>query len=395
MLVGSVPGVSVERSDLELVWPPALFVAEGQALTRELAPSGSALRLLLAEAFHRDRGLQLFEQVHQTSPYVLLERALSNPGALPQRPPGVQLVIDLVRKVDDLPRYEPRRYYSARHSPQPARRVLTLIDIKTAYASTVAGLSAAGYFDDAFGSSCVDSDDDPDAEGQRQLSELLDWAGHEVKLWPLGRDRELTGIEKGWTEELLFDVVEALHDLVARPRDRDWHDYGREWDYSDFARGPGQAVYRWRVNELLDRSEVPLRLADSGSDVGLLVHAAGDPRDDLVDRALATPAVGVRAEVEHAIGLFRSRSGTREDKRSAAVALARVLEDRRGLIKAEFLSGDEGALFQIANTFDLRHRDARQHSDYDDAYLDWIFWCYLAAVELTDRLLTRQAAAGD
>ena len=94
------------------------------------------------------------------------------------------------------------------------------------------------------------------------------------------------------------------------------------------------------------------------------------------------------------MALFRSRGVTREDKRSAAVALARVLEDRRDLLKAELLSKDEGSLFQIANQFDVRHRRADQRPNYDEAYLDWIFWWYLATVELTDRLLARQPRPG-
>jgi hypothetical protein len=42
--------------------------------------------------------------------------------------------------------------------------------------------------------------------------------------------------------------------------------------------------------------------------------------------------------------------------------------------------------------FDLRHRNDKQHSDYDPAFRDWVFWWYLATVELTNRLLDRQRA---
>lgn len=35
----------------------------------------------------------------------------------------------------------------------------------------------------------------------------------------------------------------------------------------------------------------------------------------------------------------------------------------------------------------------RQQGDYDPAFLDWIFWWYLAAIELTDRILARQDAS--
>jgi hypothetical protein len=43
------------------------------------------------------------------------------------------------------------------------------------------------------------------------------------------------------------------------------------------------------------------------------------------------------------------------DRRSAAITLAGVLEERRALLKAELLRDDEGALFQIANRFAIRH----------------------------------------
>ncbi len=32
---------------------------------------------------------------------------------------------------------------------------------------------------------------------------------------------------------------------------------------------------------------------------------------------------------------------------------------------------------------------------YDEAFLDWIFWWYLGTVELTNRLINRDGAAGD
>ncbi|MBV6703384.1 hypothetical protein KV557_40985 [Kitasatospora aureofaciens] len=48
----------------------------------------------------------------------------------------------------------------------------------------------------------------------------------------------------------------------------------------------------------------------------------------------------------------------------------------------------------IANKFEIRHRDASQQEDYDPAFLHWIFWWYLATVELTTTLAGRQQADG-
>ena len=113
-------------------------------------------------------------------------------------------------------------------------------------------------------------------------------------------------------------------------------------------------------------------------------------REELVAAAVHRPGPD-GDETRHAVALFRARDAGVEHKRSACTTLARVLESRRRLLKAELFRKDEGALFQIANEFDLRHRGADQHTDYDAAYLDWIFWWYLATVELTDQLLNRQA----
>jgi len=40
-------------------------------------------------------------------------------------------------------------------------------------------------------------------------------------------------------------------------------------------------------------------------------------------------------------------------------------------------------------SFAIRHRRRGQQADYDPVFLDWIFWWYLATVELTARLLAR------
>jgi hypothetical protein len=149
-------------------------------------------------------------------------------------------------------------------------------------------------------------------------------------------------------------------------------------------------VYRWRVNQFLDRSEVPLRLAESGPDIDHLVSSAGDARDDLVERALQSPEPRVRDRVQHAVAQFRDRHATVAHRREATRTLADVLELRKTLLRQELFSKDESALFHIANTFELRHLNEQQKPNYNPAFLDWLFWWYLATVELTDRLLARQ-----
>jgi hypothetical protein len=188
---------------------------------------------------------------------------------------------------------------------------------------------------------------------------------------------------------LFYDLVEALHDLATRPRSRSYHSYWRHWHYADFSSPAGQGVYRWQINRLLRLAGTGLELAAGGADAGRLVRVAGDEREELVDRVITTgPDRDTR---EHAVALYRDRSAGVPEKRSAIVALLGLLESRRELLKTELLSKDEGALFEIANRFALRHRRADQRGDYDEAHLDWLFWWYLATVDLTDQLLARQA----
>jgi len=209
--------VAIERTELELVWPPDLFRQEGQALLAADRDDESTLGWLLAEAFHGERGHRLFTQT--PAPWTGWDEDLANGHKAPSPPQGpsprAQLVTGLVRDTDQLPRHVPRQYYSARRNPRP-EVPLTLAQTKTAYAQVVVDLSRTGYFHDAFGSVCVDDADDPGEQGQHQLSRLL---GADSPMWPLaGDDEELTGVEQDWSEDLFFDVIEALHDLVARPR---------------------------------------------------------------------------------------------------------------------------------------------------------------------------------
>jgi hypothetical protein len=184
----------------------------------------------------------------------------------------------------------------------------------------------------------------------------------------------------------------VLHDLVARPRRRqNCHADGCIGHYSDYSAQTGRALYRWKVNRLLDAGGVEVRLAEEGEDLGRLVRVVDAARTRLLHATLRAPEPGVRDRVAHAIALFRGRAATEHDKRSAVLTLVGVLEERRDVIEKKIGKKDEGALFTIANEFAIRHQRRGQQGDYDPLFLDWIFWWYLATIELTDRLLARQA----
>ena len=137
------------------------------------------------------------------------------------------------------------------------------------------------------------------------------------------------------------------------------------WHYSHFSATAGREVYRWKANELLQAAGISYRLADSGEDLGRLVAVFDDGRSALLAEVLGHTQPDTATRVHHAVALFRRRGATGEDKRSALITLAGILEERRQLIKAELVSADEGALFHIANKFAIRHQNRQQLSGYD------------------------------
>lgn len=319
-----------------------------------------AARLLFEEAFYADTGLQWCNAALADGTFDAL---------------ATQMAADPLR----VPLYSRPVLYRDRKAGgvRRDRPMLTEVAFIVAVGELITELDAAGYFDFAFGEDCVDSDNDHAGRAREALSDLMasdeDWPPQlEVVLGP----------------DHAYTVIEAAHHFVARPRKRSYHSYGREWHYGDFDRRAGQGVFRWRINALLERSDSLLRLDPSG----VLVETTGDPRDELVESLVHDAAAPSPDALSHAIEQFRRRGATRVEKRTAVVALAGILEENRDLLKAEMLQGDEGSLFQIANKFAIRHQRADQQPNYADAYLDWIFWWYLATVDLVRQLLARDSA---
>ncbi len=350
-------------ADYQLVWPRRLFQTETAALVNNTKPKDWADRceLLLEDAFlgQAPRDDFVAEPASEQRSFLirLLRRAPTFKEAVVGRSP----------------------YWSERQrSKRPG--AVSLEGTVREFVRVIDDLRHRGYFDKAFDRDCVDSPADPD-----QPSRLMERETGVSDLWPLSPDRLVED------QDLFCDVIEALHDFAARPRARWMHPYsGCGWHNSAFSFETGQAVYRWRVNQVLDRSDLGLRLADEGEDAGRLVAVTDPARVELVASMAERTDPGTGEVVRHAIALHRARTASEHDKRSAVVALAGVLEERRALLKAELTSKDEGALFQIANQFAIRHRRDDQRPNYDPAFLDWVFWWYLATIDLTDRILERR-----
>jgi hypothetical protein len=376
----------VGTADYELRWPPDVFADELRVLLATPQRSWD-LRLpsLLREAFTSDvvaseiMGLQSSSWAEVDNPW---EEPVTQRSALSE-------LLSASSRLKQ--RTRPRPYYSNKTTamtPPTADLETRLGRLYQSWTSLIAEYNARGYFGAAAPMPCVDDEYPPpnpsdvlEREVRERLGVQLTWPPSVDDLKALGAD-------------IFSGLVEVVHDLVARPRqidrDHNWNNCGPH--YSTYAHGPAQRLYRHDVNRLLTTADVGLTMAITGEDIGRLIRITDDARTDLVDRALQ--AADAPDEVAHAVALFRGRDANRAEKRSAVVALAAVLEARRKLLKDNLLSKDEGSLFMVANTFEIRHRNAAQQSDYDDVFLDWIFWWYLATVELTNQLVARQNSAG-
>ncbi|MGH3826585.1 MAG: hypothetical protein ACRDQX_05335, partial [Pseudonocardiaceae bacterium] len=212
---------------------------------------------------------------------------------------------DVMGKADQLreDRSHRRVYWRERKAGPGRVVVLDNAAVVREFIALVDELDDAGYCEKRFGKDCVDNQRG-DVPGTVIAGEL----GVEG-LWPL-EQRRLTD-----DMDLFFSVVELLHDLVARPLTRWPHDVsGCGWHHGDFEIEPGRVVYRWRINKILARSDLGLRLAEDGEDIGRLVTVTDDARVELIQAVVARDDGEPADQVRHALALFRQRGADRNHK---------------------------------------------------------------------------------
>ncbi|WP_331712343.1 hypothetical protein [Streptomyces davaonensis] len=374
--------MSLDLSNYELLWPTSLFVSEGERILRSKGSWQDRATWLMTEALAGTTAVADFEDLpNHTAP-------IDDPWADPATSWGAKRAVmdqhdwftELIMRAPELRHATaPRPYWPQRRGNGPAHDGSTARDTRRDFARLIGEFADSGYLVEAFGEECVDDHSElPDA------SAVIDRRLGIPNLWPLAPET--------WDEDTFYGLMEVFHDLVSRPRMRAFHSYGGcGWHHSEFHNGPARVLYRWKVNQLLREAGIEYELAAEGEDLGRLVTVTDDARSTLVHRALNDSAPDITTRIRHAIALFRGRDTSAESKRSAIVTLAGILEERRPLIKEQVGKADEGALFEIANRYNLRHRRADQHGDYDEAFMDWIFWWYLATVELTNQLISARS----
>lgn len=276
-----------------------------------------------------------------------------------------------------------RRYWSERQGRGPRSEPLSLEQLRRLVFSALDELQEKYYFQEAFGYDCVDDHEVFGIVGREPNAWFLRTL-HRDGIWPYQEKAE------HYDADTLFDVLEALHDLVSKPVDGRYHDHaGCGWHYGVFDKESGRAEFRMLINPALERYEQPLQITPAGE----IIVLAPEEFRPLLDAPVPASADAdlVTARIDDAKRIFKSRASTKADRRQAVRELADVLEALRREIKEEMLSKDESELFHLANGFAIRHNNREQRRDYDDAiWLSWAFYVYLATIHAVLRLRERQ-----
>lgn len=275
-----------------------------------------------------------------------------------------------------------RSYYSIRTGKHPLGSKLDLATLLKLFFAMYSDFERKGYFQKAFGYTCVDAGYAPGIVGEDVGDHFLVKLRKD-NLWPISE------LYQSYTEEDLFDVIEFLYDYISKPIDGWYHSYGAcGWHYNTFDQRPGQNEYRSRINEMLKDYGDGYELSQGGEILTLVVPGTevlfeSEPPE--YDKE------NVASRVMSAIGIFRRYRSSLEDKRNAVKMLVDVLEFLRPKLKGVLDRADESELFQIANNFGIRHHTKKQKTDYDQAiWLDWMFYYYLATINATIRLITKK-----
>lgn len=250
---------------------------------------------------------------------------------------------------------KPRLYYSARQAASPEARRIDLPTLKALFLSAYEHLQSNGYFDEAFGSFCVDTGDIEGTVGSNVEAYVL-FSLMKEGIWPIKDHIE------GYEESDLFDVIEFMFDHVSKPEQKDWHDWnGCGYHYSDFNIPAGQREYRQRINMLLEPYGPGYELNEKGE----LMELAPKGLKHLLTAKPPSEDSNVTDRVQAAVERFRRYGSAMEDRQNAVRELVDVLEWLRPKIKTALLKKDEQELFQLANNFGIRHLRQNQKLDYD------------------------------
>jgi len=272
-------------------------------------------------------------------------------------------------------------YYSIRTGKNPLSSGIDLPMFVRLFRSIYGYFDYEGYFQQDLGFECVDSGFISGTLGYN-LEEIMLLELRKNNLYPIKAQLD------SYTEDDLFDIIEFLYDHCSKPIKRTqhtWNDCG--WHCETFEREPGQVEFRERINKILKLYKEGYELSADGE----ILTLPDSGLEALLEASL--PSIdpdNVEARIEAARQKFRRHRSSLDERRDAIRDLADVLEFLRPKIKGVITSKDENDLFNLANSFGIRHHNEKQKVEYDKAiWYSWMFYYYLATIHAVLRLAAK------
>jgi hypothetical protein len=274
------------------------------------------------------------------------------------------------------------RYYSQRKGTNPNQNGLSLSDTVDLFVRVFEQLYADGYFHEAFGFECVDAGHINGKIPDVELEMLL--TIRKKGLWPVQVS------SKKYSEDDFFDILEFLFQHVSKPIDgthHNWDNCGMHWE--TYNQAQGQAVFREKVNTVLEHYAKPFELSAFGE----VLHKPEAGFESIFDADIPSKDSNVVSRINSATIRYRRHGATIDDRRQAVRDLADVLEYLRPKAQALLTSADDKDLFNIANNFGVRHHNDKQKTAYDASlWLSWMFYFYLSTIHVLLRKIDHDGA---
>jgi len=278
-----------------------------------------------------------------------------------------------------------REYFSSRQGEEPNK--ISLEHLRDIVRIQYNAFNKNGYFQHRFGYSCTDIGYVPGKANMEIRDAVIVTFGSKGD----SLDPTLVNFKK-MDLFSLFDLIEFLYDNISKPDKYEFHQWNNCGYHIVGDANYHLGKYEWReeLNKHLPNFETPYTLTEDGqieelpSSEGLTNLAQNIVHHDIPET--------IDDRVKHACSLFLKGNSTINEKRDALKNLADVLELLRGDLQSYIPNHEENRLFEIANTFGIRHHNNTQQTDYNQGvYYYWIFYCYLATIDLLARLKKEQS----
>ena len=205
--------------------------------------------------------------------------------------------------------------YSMRTGKNPNLAGLSLDDLKLVFRRLFNDFRGNGYFDEYFGSSCVDQGEMPGRITDIKLEILLKIRKKDI--WPIDEHIEQ------YSEEDILDMTEFLFMYISEPVDGTLHDYGNcGMHWGTFNKKAGEKHFQSKMNEFLALYQTPFELSNNGQI--LLKPEIGFEK--IFEASIPSSNLDIISRINAAVLKYRRRGSTPDDRRQSVRDLADVLE---------------------------------------------------------------------